>query len=580
MTKNTEDWSAPQCGPGAPVTSPVPSGGGGGPAPGGGDIPFVPSANILYSVANADTLCSPGQCRPWSGSDVSSWTPNSAPTGVPACEPLSRVDGALFPGYATPVWVESEGRLVTPPTLTPPPAAFPDCLIIEDRSSSDPNWGEMTGATVPQVLRDKPNAKLFYKAFVINNCPWTTHLVFLVAGSKKASFDVGVVGPNRNIALPESEFTKAFTENTAPGRDFPSCWNTSGTDRPANCAKEISIEYNLNTYTCGSLGVQLAWWHLASSGGHVNDTRGLVSALNYGRDCSGSVAERAPGSLSTAGTGTTSSCPSVPSGSRLSPAVMGGTCGTTQNVVTWQNPTTPTQTRNTLFRNGYDASGNLLSSNAIFTEVGCWNGSGTGTGTFTDTNIPPLPSGSVYWYVIKTSGSPNVWSQNALKCGAGPVASPSPSSGVPPSTNIPSPTAVVIITPSPTPAAGSTCPDGSSASADLDCDGVANTTECPGYVPGRSIARCPDTNADGIADVVEPSVQNYGQPVMATASPAGAPGTGVGGVKTGPGDAVLLALVISAGISLAYVSYTRSPIGRRREIDAISKNGDPMDFRS
>ena len=92
-------------------------------------------------------------------------------------------------------------------------------------------------------------------------------------------------------------------------------------------------------------------------------------------------------------------------------------------------------------------------------------------------------------------------------------------------------------------------------------------------------ASCPDTNGDGLADIAEPSVQNYGAGGTVTQSPS-VGGPGVGGVQTGPGDAVFLALVVSAAVALAYVSYTRSDLGQRHEIEEIRKNEPPLDFRS
>ncbi|MCC6405432.1 MAG: hypothetical protein IT405_03540 [Candidatus Yanofskybacteria bacterium] len=54
----------------------------------------------------------------------------------------------------------------------------------------------------------------------------------------------------------------------------------------------------------------------------------------------------------------------------------------------------------------------------------------------------------------------------------------------------------------------------------------------------------------------------------------------VGTVQTGPGDAVLAALLVSAIITLLYVSYTHSASFKRREVETITSGRDPMDFRS
>jgi len=54
----------------------------------------------------------------------------------------------------------------------------------------------------------------------------------------------------------------------------------------------------------------------------------------------------------------------------------------------------------------------------------------------------------------------------------------------------------------------------------------------------------------------------------------------VGTVKTGPGDAVLAALLVSAVMTLLYVSYTHTSVFRRREVGDIARARDPMDFRN
>jgi len=59
-----------------------------------------------------------------------------------------------------------------------------------------------------------------------------------------------------------------------------------------------------------------------------------------------------------------------------------------------------------------------------------------------------------------------------------------------------------------------------------------------------------------------------------------AAGGGAGGVQTGPGDAVLVALLVSGIVTLLYVSYTHSPVFRRSEVEQVSRDQGPMDFRS
>jgi uncharacterized repeat protein (TIGR01451 family) len=60
----------------------------------------------------------------------------------------------------------------------------------------------------------------------------------------------------------------------------------------------------------------------------------------------------------------------------------------------------------------------------------------------------------------------------------------------------------------------------------------------------------------------------------------GSGASGAGSVPTGPGDAVLAALLTSAVLTLLYSGYTRSGLYRRREAEAMSHDQGPMDFRS
>jgi hypothetical protein len=99
--------------------------------------------------------------------------------------------------------------------------------------------------------------------------------------------------------------------------------------------------------------------------------------------------------------------------------------------------------------------------------------------------------------------------------------------------------------------------------ADTDGDGIADRTECP------DANRCPDSNGDGVADWQDPAIGNRVGRVLSVSE-----------VATGPGEATLLALIISALVSLLYVTYTHSPLALRREVEDISKDQGPLDFRS
>lgn len=57
-------------------------------------------------------------------------------------------------------------------------------------------------------------------------------------------------------------------------------------------------------------------------------------------------------------------------------------------------------------------------------------------------------------------------------------------------------------------------------------------------------------------------------------------GTSAGGVKTGPGDALIVAFLVSILVTTLYVSYTRSSAFAKREASRIADAHDPMDFRN
>jgi hypothetical protein len=99
--------------------------------------------------------------------------------------------------------------------------------------------------------------------------------------------------------------------------------------------------------------------------------------------------------------------------------------------------------------------------------------------------------------------------------------------------------------------------------ADSDGDGIPDRTECPDPY------RCPDSSGDGVADWQDTGVRNRVGRVLSASE-----------VPTGPGEATVLALIISALVSLLYITYTHSPLGIRHEAKAVSKDQPPMDFRN
>jgi hypothetical protein len=201
-------------------------------------------------------------------------------------------------------------------------------------------------------------------------------------------------------------------------------------------------------------------------------------------------------------------------------------CGVTQNVLTWTRETNACA--NSVLRSVDSGNASFISDASI-----------TATSTaYTDKNIQ---AGHSYTYRVKNH--PSVAS-NAVTCKDGVLvgSSPAPTVAATPRVTIvstPAPT-LVIRTPSPT----------------IIADAPTPTPSFVGSTPGVTI----------IAGVPTPV-------------PGGTAG-GVGTVQTGPGEATLLAFIVSAVISLAYVSYTYSPSGRRNEAEEVAKDQGPMDFRS
>jgi len=91
-------------------------------------------------------------------------------------------------------------------------------------------------------------------------------------------------------------------------------------------------------------------------------------------------------------------------------------------------------------------------------------------------------------------------------------------------------------------------------------------------VLGQAVSQVPvvlSVHADGINEqIVSTTVL-----ISRSSSPPSA-------VSTGPGDATLIALMVSAITALLYLSYTRSPTYRRHEIESSGGSGEPLDFRN
>jgi hypothetical protein len=114
---------------------------------------------------------------------------------------------------------------------------------------------------------------------------------------------------------------------------------------------------------------------------------------------------------------------------------------------------------------------------------------------------------------------------------------------------------------------------------DSDNDGIPDSVECPYAANG---GRCPDTDGDGTPDYLDTDSDNDGIPDRTdcnrlVAGPCGA--GAVGAVPTGPGESLLLALLISALAALFYAGYTHSGIFQRKEAEELSRDQGPLDFK-
>lgn len=97
----------------------------------------------------------------------------------------------------------------------------------------------------------------------------------------------------------------------------------------------------------------------------------------------------------------------------------------------------------------------------------------------------------------------------------------------------------------------------------------------PQTVRPAATVQLTDDDADSVvSDAVTLTIFGTG-----TGTVLGGPG-GPGQVQVGPSGAIMLALSLAAAASLLYAAHTRSAGFRRREIENVSRQQGPMDFRS
>lgn len=437
------------------------------------------------------------------------------PTGTAVnCEPVTAAMDWKAP---TGVTIAPSGK----PYCTPPLGAdtsFPGCFIVDYNNPEYTNFADLNAIGDPTNLVTRYGTRVqtvSSQGMAKNLCPWTVHYTFLSIGSKKSGGEPR--GPDM-IQSTEEAFTRS-----APGdsQDIESCWNSGVV---STCLTEVKhkITYDINAFTCGRVFAGSSWDHFKNaSGASTYGNPGFAVVFNYGRDCSGSSAERAPGSIS-GGSGSSGSCPAAPDASKVKAAQLTVQCGTTQNVLTWQNPLTLNAAVNSVIRNEIPPGGSDISK-FVFTEGGCWNT--FGIGTYTDKDVK---SGYTYTYTIKTH---NTVRSNSVTCKNGSQVASSPiiSTATPAVTTTPTITTIGETTPTP-----------------VAIEIPVNTFQTP--------------------------------PAISTPLPTSS--TSPSGVSTGPDDVVILALMISSIVALAYVTYARSPSGRQAEAEEVSKDQGPLNFKS
>jgi uncharacterized repeat protein (TIGR01451 family) len=107
----------------------------------------------------------------------------------------------------------------------------------------------------------------------------------------------------------------------------------------------------------------------------------------------------------------------------------------------------------------------------------------------------------------------------------------------------------------------------------LIADRVGTVAQGPQAVESRALV----TTSEGTSDeaILKLTIEGTGLAVG-----TGGSGSAAGSINTGPDDALILALLIAAASALLYTGYTRSPAFRKREVDALGRERDPLDFRT
>ena len=116
-------------------------------------------------------------------------------------------------------------------------------------------------------------------------------------------------------------------------------------------------------------------------------------------------------------------------------------------------------------------------------------------------------------------------------------------------------------------------------SVTLQWSAIADRTGLLPPGPQTSLPNASATTAEGATANATMNVVVIGTGTTAAATPVPTV-SGVGGVSTGPGDAMLIALIVSALVAFLYAGYTRSNGFRRRELEQLGHSHDPLDFRS
>lgn len=415
-------------------------------------------------------------------------------------------------------FIKPAGTAATP-TPTPAPSGAPSSSCgtsVPQGGTFD--WGFKTSE--PWDGCGDGTAPTYWTLVTVGTChPDGLHLVWRAEHRDKASCDIGLAGQ----AIGEGAgITTAVT-------------GFSNMDLPDGQAGTAQMTYNPKTYSCGSVRLWGAFWASGPESSNKNaGNTGYYKVINYGKDCGAAAATPTPAQSPTpTPTATLTATPTATPTPTPTPT---GTPSPTPSATPTASPTALTLALAV-------GGANLTAGGPEAAVVGATNGQ-----TVSVIAIVSNPQ------TEPTQALTNVLLKAALPAGIAYIA-------------------------------GTTTVDGAAATDGIVNTGITLATVGPSQSHRVAFNVRVDSSAlpvgstqiivnlDASAAAVTPkSGQLFIEVTKSVAQP--------GAVKTGPGDAVLVAFLVSAIMTLLYVSYTHTSVYRRHELEKFGSERDPMDFRS